>query len=177
MRLILLPLLLLSSACGERSADRDADGMVSSAEVTKEVAGVKMQPGRWETTIEVGAMSMPGVPAEMLEAVAPQKQTVSACLTKEQVENPKPTQFTLNKDAKCTHQRFTMRGGKLDSLMKCTPEGMGGTATTTMTGTYDRTRYDFAMTTDTDIPAAPDMKLKAKVTGRRTGDCTGSEAA
>ena len=87
---ILLPLALM--ACKERTVSAEN---ASAAEVAAklEAAGagaMKLNPGRYESTVTIDRVAIPGMTQEMMDRLrraAPDKPTAS-CLTPEQANRP-----------------------------------------------------------------------------------------
>ena len=67
---------------------------------------------------------MPGMPAEMasqMKGITNRIETDQQCLTPEEAKRPKED-FFAGDNKNCRYDHFTMAGGKIDALMKCTDE-------------------------------------------------------
>ena len=138
-------------------------------------AGAFVNPGKWQSTVTIEEMSIPGMPPEaaaQMKGMAGRQQTHETCLTAEEAKRPKEDFFNAGKN--CRYERFDMGGGKIDAVMKCS-EG-GGTHTMTMNGTYSGDRYDMRMAMEAGAGGEQGMGMKMRVEARRVGECTGKEA-
>ena len=160
--------LLTLAACG--SADKK--GEQSAEEVAKEMAALKMRPGQWEATNEVVSATAPGIPADALRGMVGNKSTVSNCVTPEQAEKPSANFLAGQKDSDCTYQDFSMNDGRMTGTMSCTVPGMPGKTVMKMDGKYSPVAYDMNMDMQVAMPGGAKMNVKARTTGRRTGECT-----
>jgi uncharacterized protein YceK len=171
MRKILLSCaaLLALGGCGSGGTK---GGEQSAEEVAKEMATLKMRPGQWEATNEVVSANAPGLPAEALRSMVGQKSTVSNCVTPEQAAKPSANFLAGQRDSDCTYQDFSTDDGRMTGTMSCAVPGMPGRTVMKMDGKYSPVAYDMDMDMDVAIPGGAKMKLKARTTGRRVGDCT-----
>ena len=152
----------------------------SVAEVANKVAEAGgasqfVRPGRWESTVTIEEMSIPGMPAEAsrdMVGMQGQEQTSVSCLTEEEAKRPKEDFFAGNNKS-CRYDRFTMANGKIDAVMKCSNEG--GTQIMSMQGNYSPTTYDMRMSMKGDGKAVAGMAMKMRVEARHRGQCTGDE--
>src|SRR6476619_5398418 len=113
------------------------------AQKVREAAGTQsmIDPGRWETKVNLLDVDIPGMPPQMATQM---KQTMSkmqehnfaSCLTEEDVRRPKEDFFAGNsKD--CRYDHFTMSGGKIDAKLRCEGKSSGG-MTMAINGSYSR---------------------------------------
>jgi len=132
-------------------------------------AAVKLQPGQWETTVEVTNLSMsdksPAAPG-----IIGKKTTVSNCITPEQVEKPEAALFTGG-SSNCKYDNLYMSDGRLSSSMTCTQPGRSGNSSSMVDGSYTATTFDATVETQT-YSGSHDFKMDAKVSGHRIGECT-----
>ncbi len=147
-------------------------GEQSAEDVAKEMAALKMRPGQWEATNEVVSANAPGLPAEALRGMVGQKSTVSNCVTPEQAAKPSANFLAGQRDSDCTYEDFSMDDGQMTGTMSCAVPGVPGRTVMKMNGKYSPVAYDMDMDMDVAIPGGAKMKLKARTTGRRVGDCT-----
>jgi hypothetical protein len=162
MRKLALASLAVLAACSEGGGD-PAEKKESAQ------AALKMQPGQWETTVEVTEMAM--ADKSMPKMKGGQKTTVSSCVTAEQVEQPGAAVFGATK-GDCKYDNFYMRNGRLNASMSCKQAGVPGTMNSTVDGTYSADSFETNVTTNTYTGGA-DFKMSAKVTGKRvSATCT-----
>jgi hypothetical protein len=166
---------LALSACG---SDKGVDAKGESPEaVAAKVAasGMTPKPGRWQASLKLESMDMPGMPAGAHEAMSKSlgtTQTYFTCLTPEQASKPDAS-FFQKSAAGCTYDHFTMAGGKIDAQMNCQP-GRGPTRMA-MTGTYGEDLYDIKIRGSGEMAKGMTMNIALAVTSRRVGDCDGTE--
>lgn len=137
------------------------------------LATARFNPGQWETRIEMLSMDMPGMPGggvgkQVMDKMLGEPMTVSSCMTPEEARKPNARIFSGKGDSSCIYRNFSMAGGKLDATLVCPAEGPGGETVMTQTGEF--TGDSFALQTDMKVGDSG-MRMKARVTGKRTGDC------
>jgi hypothetical protein len=136
------------------------------------MSALKMRPGQWEATNEVVSASAPGMPAEAMKGMVGQKTTVSNCVTPEQAEKPSANFLAGQKNSSCTYQDFSMDDGRMTGTMNCAMPGMPGQTVMKMEGKYSPVAYEMDMDMNVGMPGGAKMNVKARTTGRRTGECT-----
>ena len=163
--------VLLLAACGgqsgnEQTATNGAGGASGSGS-----ANVALQPGQYETTVEVTRMSvanMPNMPAGMTPPTPP-PTTVRSCLTPEQAAQPNANFLSGSGDSGgCEYSNFSMDGGRMRGTVECSSEG------STMRSTFDgRIGGDgYQMTSQAQVTASGmTMEMDTRTTARRIGDC------
>jgi hypothetical protein len=164
MRTIALVAFVLVAGCSEEAPQKKATP----------AADVKLQPGQWETTVELTGMSMSDKSAAPAGVVG-KKTTVSSCITPEQVEQPSAALFS-GSDSSCKYDNFYMSDGRLSTTMTCTRPGMSGNMMSMVDGTYTATTFEATVETQS-YTGSHDFKTDAKVTGRRIGECTAEAAS
>ena len=167
---------LVLSACN-RKPSIDARNESPEAVAKKMAAsGLTPRPGRWEASLKLERMDMPGMPPQAREAMNKSMATTKSyfsCLTPEQAGKLDAGFF--NKAARgCTYDHFTMAGGKIDAQMVC-PPGSGPTQMT-MNGTYGADLYDIKITGTGEMAKGMPMTIAMAVTSRRVGECDGTES-
>ena len=186
MRLFLLAASGLMLAACNRGPEVDLTN-ATPAEVAKAMkdSGATrsmVRPGKWLSTVAVLEMNSPGMPADMqamMKQRIGQPQTVEACLTAEQVDNPERMLGQI--PASCKYDRYTMGNGKMDGKLRCDINGMKQEMA--VAGTYSKDQYSITINNSTSAPAgmtpgqpAMAMSMKMKVDSRRLGECDGTEA-
>lgn len=179
MKRLILSAPLILAACNSSPTVTATNASVQ--EVSNKVAaasanGQFVSPGRWETTMKIDEMTMPGMPpamAEKAKARMAQAKTITSCLTPEEAKAPKGNFFGAQRD--CKYDHYTMAGGSIDAKMVCNVGGQ--TRTMTLVGTYSPDSYH--MTVNSTGSAAPGpmggMSVKMTMDAKRTGECTGKE--
>ena len=176
-RLTILPLaaLLSLAACNsEPEVDLDNASQEEAAQAVADAGGsdIFVNPGRWQTTVTLEEMNVPGMPAQMAEQMKAQMnavETTESCLTREEARRPRED-FFAGAQENCTYNRFTMAGGRIDAEMTC----QEGRASMTMAidGTYSADHYAARSTmTMTGAGAEGGMTVRSRVEAKRLGDC------
>lgn len=179
---IVLPAIALLAGCnGGTTIKAENASMAEVAEAAKDA--VKLEPGKWETTVSILSMDGPGLPPQVVEQMKAQMkdQKVETCLTPEQVKNPPKDMF--GSAANCTYEKFEMSGGKMSGTLVCkAPAGAAmGDIRGTVSGNFASTSYDVTSETTMNMPAMPGatggkITSKTKVTGKRIGACDAPKA-
>jgi hypothetical protein len=171
--LLAASLLCALAACGSKAGSGDESRNMSADEVAEELKEMKIEPGQWEAVNQIVSATAPGVPADALKSMVGQKSTVSNCITPEQAAKPSANFLAAQRNNNCTYQDWKMDNGKMTGVMTCSGAGMPGQVIMNMSGNYSSTAYDLDMDMNTSgLPGGMTMNIKAKTTGRRTGDCT-----
>lgn len=170
----LAALLALPACNSEPEVDVENASQEEVAEAVADAGGseIFVSPGRWQTTVTLEEMVVPGMPAEMAEqmnAEVKSVETAESCLTPEEARRPRE-EFIAGAQGKCTYERFTMAGGKIDAEMTC--KDGNANLTLTIDGTYSADHYT-ARSTMKMIGAVTNggMTVKSKVEAKRVGDC------
>lgn len=171
--------LLLLAACGGQSGNEaggneaggnEAGGTEAPGGGGGGAASVALQPGMWETTVEVVRMNMPNMPAGMTPPMPP-PTTVNYCLTAEQAAQPNANFLTGSGEAGgCTSENLSMANGRIQGVVTCSAQGTS--MRSTMDGRFTPTGYE--MTTQVETNAAGQtVEMETRTRARRTGDCPG----
>lgn len=181
---IVLPAIALLAACNSAPSVRAENASI--AEVTAATRdAVKLEPGKWETTVAILSMDGPGLPPAMAAAMKKQMkpQTAQSCLTAEQVASPPQDMLGLGKS--CSYEKFAITGGTMDGTLVCKnmPGMQGGAMRASIAGKFAGTSYDVTSVTTMDMPAMPGAPGGGKVTtrthvlGKRVGACDTPKAS
>lgn len=134
-------------------------------------AGVTMQPGQWETRIEVVNAEMPQLPPGVA-VPGMQPMTARFCLTPEQAANPSADVLGGGgrgaNPAGCTTENYSVSGGRISGTSVCNMGG--GTSRTTINGRFTATSYEMTMQSTSDI-GGTSTNTEMRVTAQRVGDC------
>ena len=175
--IVLTGLAVLSLAgCKKSSVEADHASMqqVASAVGASDNA---FHPGRWESTMKMEKMDIPGMPPEaraMMAKSPAMARIVTTCLTPEMAAKP-DGKFFNQANADCVYDHFSMSGGKMEATMSC--NGRTGKLTMTMNGTFTPDQYEVHTTSQQQMPGGQPMSVAMTVTSHRVGDCTGQETA
>ena len=177
-RVMMIAATLALAGCDQGKVDEKNATPAEVASAVAKADAIKFTPGRWESTVTVASMEMPGMPPEArsgMQGALGKQSSYATCLTKQAAEKPAADFFA--KDAKdCTYDHFTMGGGKIDAAMRCSKDGASrNEIAMSMAGTYDPTHYDMAMETRIEAGVAGPMTMKMKVASAHVGACRGDE--
>lgn len=173
-RIVMVPLACFAlAACNSSSVSLTNATPEQVAKAAKDSgAAVQLRPGQWETTVQVLSMDMPemkGMPpqfGERLKAQLMQPHVTKSCMTEEDAK--KGPSRALAPDSKCKFEKYEMSGGTIDAVMVC-PGGQGDMKLQ-MHGTFAGDTMSVEQTMDMTGPTGA-MHSKARVTGKRIGDC------
>lgn len=170
-----LALLAAATLAGCGGTEPEGRNM-SAEEVASELAGLQIRPGLWETSSEIVAADAPGMPREMLSGMMGPRSTTRHCITPEQAARPDANFLAQRDQGNCSYRDFSMADGRMRGTMTCGPAGSEEMVTMAMDGEYGAERYDLVMDmTTAGLPGGGDMRIEARTTGRRIGDCEGGE--
>lgn len=178
--LMCLTALALTSCNSEPQVDVKNASVEEVANQVAEAGGtqIMMRPGLWQSKVTVEDVSIPGMPpeaqAQMKGFYAKMNNSINSCLTPEDVKRP-GGKFFGGKDAdNCRYDHFTMSGGKIDAVMRCSGEG-SSEMKMTIAGSYtpesSTTRSDMEISSKDGT-----MRIKALTEAKRAGECTGKES-
>ena len=171
---ILVAALALAGCQGKDSVEAHDESVEA---VAKKVAqsDIRPAPGRWEATMTIAKMEMPGLPPqarEMLTRQLGKPQTFATCLTPEEAAKPDASFFQKAGEG-CKYDHFSMKGGIIDARVSCDREG--ARQAMTMAGSYGTEKYDVTVNSAGEAQPGVPMKLTMSIASRRVGACTGKE--
>ncbi len=137
---------------------------------------IRMEPGKWRTEVSVDSVEIANAPAQVADAMKKQlstngKQTIEACVTKEQAERPPEDLLGGKGMQSCRYDTFEIKGGKLNAEMTCKgANGDTGAIHSKISGDFGAKSYDLVSETKADM-GGQSVTTKTKVKGSRIGDC------
>ena len=170
-------------AGGNVSADAAAANQSAAAEAPSPrgdgggaSGGDLIQPGEWEIQVAAIEVDAPGMPQQvkdmMAKSIGGSQSTIHDCVTPEQARRPRPDLFAGKNEGNCTSSDFSMSGGRLRGTISCpAPAGQAGSVTMVMDGQFSPQSYTATNTMTTDVGGSK-MTIKARVSGRRVGECS-----
>lgn len=180
---MLIPSIALAlTACG---GDEVSLTNASPEQVAKKVdaaGGLRFKPGKWEMTVQTLAVDIPGLEGEMkrqmTETLLKKVQTSASCITEKQAKSP-PAEVIARSQGRCRYDAFEMDGGRIDGTLVCPARGdgpMGGGALKMrIAGSFDAEHFEIENDMETTAPNGPTMRIRAKTSGKRIGNCTDAE--
>jgi hypothetical protein len=130
-------------------------------------AAMGIQPGKWQTTVDVVDSKTSGMPAGIPAPPKPAPTTITACVTPEQAAR-NPGELLKNAKLDCTIRNSMFSGGKVASEATCKlPNGSMSMRTT---GSYTPTELSYD--TEQTMKMGPITATQRMHTvSRRVGDC------
>ena len=167
MRLFILTPLLVLAACseGEQPAKKETDAPAPS----------QLTAGQWEMTSEVTKVTNRDKGSPAIPAAEGSKTTASSCVAPADVKKPQPALF-VGEGYDCTTRDAYMSRGRANVTLACKKAGLPGDIATVVNGTFTADTFEGTTTTETSLVGEGDVKIEAKLTGRRTGECTAAAA-
>jgi len=161
MRMLAIVGVLAINAC--------SDAPPTKAE---EAAVDKIDAGQWQTDVEVTRLTAMDKGTPRIDTPAGTRTSASTCVGEAERQRPAPPLLTAAKDS-CTYKDFYMSGGTINATMSCARPGLNGDVLMVLQGTYKAGSFEGALSTDTYLLTDGDVRIAAKVSGRRTGACAG----
>ena len=122
----------------------------------------EVRPGKWQATMTIENMSMPGMPENVLAMMKGRPTTTTYCMTPEEAKaDPKKM---MDAESKCKFNRFNLSGGKMSAEMVCQTEQ--GPATMMVDGAYTETSYETRASMKTG-----QMTMVSRNTAKWLGPC------
>lgn len=174
----LVPFAALAlAACNQQPSISVTNASPEEVAAKAKSAGIasEMRPGQWETKIDLLEMNMPGMEkvgaaiAAKIKAEMMKPRTISSCMTADDVKMHGGKVFGQG-DTKCKYDSYKVAGGTIDATMTC--PGPQGSMTMHMTGSFEPETFTVEQAMDMQSPTGA-VHSKARVTGRRIGDCSG----
>jgi hypothetical protein len=157
------------------------ESVVASNESAESVArkvqesNLRPRPGRWESTVTVEKVDMPGLPPQakaMMDRQMSAPTRFATCLTPEQAAKPDAGFF--RKDASgCAYDHFVMADGKIDAVMSCGQQGHR--MKIAISGDYTPEAYSVRASTQGEMQPGATMTIQTAIAAHRVGECNGSE--
>lgn len=175
---VILPLAAIVALAACNKGPTVTANNASGDEVAQKVVaagGVDMiSPGRWEGTMRITEMTMPGLPPEAQAKLAAARgdTKIISCVTPDEVKADKASLFGgMSKD--CKYDHFAMGGGKVDGVATCNTDGHQ--SKTTIAGTFSSDSYQMAVRSETTGKTATEnMTMAMSVDAKRVGECRGT---
>lgn len=134
-------------------------------------AAMGIQPGKWETTVEVTDSKTTGMPPGMRTPPKIGPQTITACVTPDQASR-NPAEALKKAKLDCTITNSVFSGGKVASQASC--KLPNGKMTMNTTGSYSPTEVNYD--TEQTMTMGPIVaSQKMHTVSRRVGECDGKK--
>ena len=163
MRLLaLMPLLVLASCSEGGEAPKKAESEAPATQLTS---------GQWEMTAEVMNVTQRDQGPPAIKDSKGSKSTTSVCIAEADAKKPQPALFTPE-GYDCSYRDVYMSSGRINATLACTRPGLSGNIATIVNGSFKAESIDATAVTETSLLTAGDVRIEAKLTGKRTGACT-----
>lgn len=176
---MLIPVAALAlAACGGNEVSLTNATPEEVAKKVDAAGGAKFRPGKWEMTVQTVSVDIPGLDEalkkQMTDMMLKKVQKHTSCITKKQAESP-PAEVIARSQGRCKYENFKMDDGAIDGTLVCPAQGMGGAMKMRVAGKFDAESFAIDNDMEATAPSGPAMKIKAKSSGKRIGDCTAEE--
>lgn len=166
MRILIAGSILMLAACGGGEAEKN-----TAADTTN----LALAPGQWETVIELGEVASQDNGTPVMKQG--ERMTASACIAEGEGKKPAPAIMAGIGDGECSYDNIYMSRGKLNATLSCTRPGLNGKVMISSSGTYTADSFQSEGDVQTYLSSDGDVRAAAKISGRRTGECTAAPAA
>jgi hypothetical protein len=177
---------LLLAACNSQQPGNGNGTAANRSVAAGPSAAAQMRPGRWEMTMRVASVEMPSAAPEMQEQLRsqlPPPQVSRSCLSPEDAANPVTNfqrQVTQNPAMSCTLNDSIFAGGTIRISMTCSAANGQAEQRVAMVGGFTDSTVQMAVSADSVTTATPGatptaVRIQSTLTGRRLGECDGTE--
>lgn len=159
MRWMACTSLIVLAACGGGAGEENKAATKAAS----------LAPGQWELTSEVTAFSKidQGATPQINTPVGT-RATESVCVS----EGRPPAALFAGAGYDCRYDIYYARNGRLNTTMICRREGLSGSIATSADGNFGTDTIEYTRDMRTSLSGDGDVQIAARVTGRRTGECT-----
>ena len=162
----LLPVLVVA-ACSEGDAGASKEAAAP--------ADKTMRAGQWETTTEVTRLTKLDEGAPAIDTPAGTKASFTSCIAEADRKKPAPDLFAGEK-AECEYKDFYMARGRMNATMSCQLPGVGEVLSS-VEGSNDPASFEGTISSTSRLAGSGDVRIDAKISGRRIGDCPAAAEA
>ncbi|MDQ8755548.1 DUF3617 domain-containing protein [Sphingosinicella sp. LHD-64] len=164
------------AGCSGQTSETAGNNNAATASANTQTAAPRilaLQPGQWETTVEVLKMEMTGMPGTPMPQTPP--TTTSQCITPEQAN--KPVEGIMAGGALppgCVSESNNVTDGRIQATFSCVQSGVP--TRVSMQGVISPTSYEMEM----DLSAGEGqtaVRSDMRVRARRLGECQTAPAA
>jgi hypothetical protein len=168
------------ASCGSHGAGNNqqaAAGGAGSA-ASGGSGSMMLQPGEWETTIQVEMAGLPDMPAGVERPTMP-ATTVRSCLTPEEAARANAAFLSggsqgMPAGVRCDYSNVHVAGGRIQGTSSCSMSGMEITAN--IDGNFTPTSYEMTQQSHM-VRGGMTIDSTNHITGRRVGECSASDAS
>lgn len=151
-------------------------GAPPAKQVQAPKAAQALTAGQWETVTEVTDFASADDGSPAIDTPKGTKLTNSVCVAAGEEKKPPAALLAGAPRYDCRYGNHYMSEGTLNSDLTCTREGLRGQVMIGLDGSYTADTLEFNQSLSTALSGSGDVRINAKVTGRRTGECTATPA-
>lgn len=158
----MLPLLFAAACGGGGESTIETNEAATAAPST-------IEAGLWELTSEVTGFRQTDQGRPRINTPVGTRAASNACVG---ADTRPPTAFFAGEGYLCDYGAYYVRDGRVNLTLSCAREGLSGMIPISIEGRVDEDGVEFTRTIRTMLATDGDVEIAARVTGRRTGDCT-----
>ena len=167
MRVVILMGLLALAACGESESGSGGNKAASASRAAA------IEPGQWELASEVTGFDRADEGAPRIDTPVGTRAVESVCVG---AGGRLPATLFAGAGYECDYGNYYVRNGRVNVTMNCLRDGLEGSVPMTVDGSFAARSLDYRRNLRTILVTDGDVEIDARVTGRRTGDCTPAAA-
>lgn len=152
------------------------DGGTEPTKKAPAPAAQALSAGQWETVAEVTDLIQADDGSPAINTPKGTKISNSVCVAAGEEKKPPAVLLAGAPEYSCKYGNHYMSGGTLNSELDCTREGVRGQVLMGVDGSYTADTIEVNQSVITSLPGTGDVRITAKLTGRRTGECTAAPA-
>jgi len=149
----------LLAACGAAPENKAAPAAAAPAPA----------PGQWELTAEVTRFAKSDQGTPRINTPVGTRTTENVCVG---AGDRLASELFSGGGYRCTYPTYYVRNGRLNLTLNCRRDGLTGDIPMNVTGTFEANGIEYTRNLRTSLISDGDVEIDARVTGRRTGDCT-----
>ena len=158
MRIMACTILLVAvAACGGEAEQNVAAPKAS-----------RLTPGQWELTSEVTAFQTVDQGEPKIDTPVGTRATEQVCVG----EGRPPAALFAGEGYRCNFGDYYLRNGRINITLQCAREDLSGSVPITVGGDFDAESLDYTRELRTVLATDGDVQITARVSGRRTGECS-----
>ena len=180
-----LTVLALAACNSQNKAEANRTAAGASSGGAQASAASSLQPGRWEMTMRVVSLEVPNAAPEMAERLRaqpmPPPQMTPNCITPQEASDFVGNfrqQLLQNQVMSCDMGDQQFGNGRIRISMTCRAQN-GPEQRLAMVGSFTETSIQAAVTAASSMPvgngAMQSVLIESTLTGRRVGECNGTE--
>lgn len=168
MRKLVVILCGALAGCGDGAADTPKQAAAPAAQA--------LSAGQWETVTEVTDFASADAGSPAIDTPKGTRISNTVCVAAGEEKQPPAVLLAGAPEYSCKYGNHYMSGGALNSELDCTRAGVRGQVMMGVDGSYTADTFEANQSLTTYLPGTGDVRINAKVTGRRIGACSAAPA-